>query len=317
MSCECSAATVVEARGKESDLPSQRRLLVIADDYGIGPNTSKAILELGRRHTVTGSVLLVNSPYAEEAVHQWRQARRPFEMGWHPNLTLDAPILPAKHLPSLTGPDGKFWSLGTFLRRLFLGRIKAAEVSAEFRAQLRRYVDLVGQIPSHVNSHQHVSIFAPVRRCLLDLLLEQKVVPYVRRVQEPWSMLWRVRGARKKRIFLNYVGRIASRELSQHQVPGNDWFAGITDPQWSRHATFFEHWLRHIPGQTVELMCHPGHADATLLGRDCFPGDGLLQRRVDEFALLSRPEFGQAVQQAGFCCVAPSQLLRDTLGHAA
>ena len=45
-----------------------RQLLVIADDIGIGPNTTAGILQLGGQGIVTGSVLLVNSPYAEEAV---------------------------------------------------------------------------------------------------------------------------------------------------------------------------------------------------------------------------------------------------------
>ena len=130
-------------------------------------------------------------------------------------------------------------------------------------------------------------------------------------------MLWQVRGARKKRAFLSYFGKITSRELAEHQVPGNDWIAGITDPPWVRRPDFFENWLRLIPGQTVELSCHPGHADATLLGRDCYPGDGLLQRRVDEFALLSRPEFFQAVEQAGFRSIAPGHLQRETARHAA
>ena len=93
-------------------MPSQRKLLVIADDFGIGPNTSRAILELAQRKVVTGSVLLVNSPYAEEGVQKWRQAGRPMELGWHPNLTLDMPILPAKRVPSLTRPDGTFGRWG-------------------------------------------------------------------------------------------------------------------------------------------------------------------------------------------------------------
>ena len=298
-------------------MASDKKLLVIADDFGIGPNTSRAILELAQRQVVTGSVLLVNSPYAADDVQKWRQAGRPMELGWHPNLTLDGPILPAKRVPSLTRPDGTFWPLGTFLRRLFMGRIHTDEIRLELRAQLQRFFELVGQPPTHVNSHQHVSIFHPVRQCLLDLVLEQRPVPYVRRVQEPWSMLWQVRGARKKRAFLNQFGRITGAQLAEHSVPGNDWVAGITDPPWVRRADFFENWLRIIPGQTVELSCHPGHADVTLLGRDCHPGDGLLQRRVDEFNLLSRPEFLQVVRQAGYYLVAPGKLQREMALHAA
>src|SRR5690349_18375441 len=49
-------------------MDARRQLLVIADDFGIGPETSHAILDLGRRGRVGGTVLLVNSPHAAEAV---------------------------------------------------------------------------------------------------------------------------------------------------------------------------------------------------------------------------------------------------------
>ena len=61
----------------------------------------------------------------------------------------------------------------------------------------------VGQPPRLVNSHQHVGIFSPVGEVLLDLLGRHKPQAYVRRVREPWGLLWRIKGARKKRAFLN------------------------------------------------------------------------------------------------------------------
>ena len=61
-----------------------RFLMVVADDFGIGPETSKAILELARDNVVTGTVLLTNSPYAEPAVKAWRAAGLSADLGWHP-----------------------------------------------------------------------------------------------------------------------------------------------------------------------------------------------------------------------------------------
>ncbi len=64
-----------------------RYLIVNADDFGIGPDTSKSILELASAGLITSTVLLVNSPHAEEAVRRWRQMGRIVELGWHPCLT--------------------------------------------------------------------------------------------------------------------------------------------------------------------------------------------------------------------------------------
>src|SRR5262249_32315898 len=145
-----------------------RALIVVADDFGIGPAVSQGILELAARGVVTSSVLLVNSPHAEAAVNAWRQAGCPLELGWHPCLTTDKPLLPPDHVPSLMAPDGSFWRLGRFVKRLFVSRIKSEEVQAELLAQYERFCELVGHPPTMVNMHHHVSLFQPVGFILLD-----------------------------------------------------------------------------------------------------------------------------------------------------
>ncbi len=296
---------------------NQRQLVVIADDYGIGPNTSTGILELARHGLLTGSVLLANSPYATTEVANWHKASRPMELGWHPNLTLDGPVLSPGRIPSLIDANGMFWSLGTFMKKLFIGRIKADEIAVELQAQLRRYMDLVGHPPRLVNSHQHIGIFSPVCQILLGLLQQYKPRAYVRRVQEPWRMIWHIKGARSKRTFLNLLGRSMSRRQEALSFPGNDWLGGITDPPYVKNPNFFENWLLTIPGEKVEMSCHPGYPDETLLGRDCETIDGMMQRRVDELHLLRRPEFLQAVSRAGFQLVTPTQFLESGVAHAA
>jgi chitin disaccharide deacetylase len=142
----------------------------------------------------------------------------------------------------------------------------------------------------------------------------------MRRVQEPWSMLRRIPGARKKRTLLTVLGRLEGRHQVQDGFPGNDCLAGITDPPWVRDAEFLARWLTQAPGRIVELACHPGHHDATLIGRDCTEHDGLVQRRVDELRLLQQPNFLEACREAGFMRVAPSELLARRMGglaHAA
>jgi predicted glycoside hydrolase/deacetylase ChbG (UPF0249 family) len=289
--------------------PPTRTLLVIADDFGIGPETTRGILDSAERSVLSGTVLLVNSPYAADAVDLWRRRGRPLELGWHPNLTLDSPILPLSSVPSLVAPNGCFWKLGAFLGQRLRGRIVACEIEDELRAQYRRFLELVGQPPAFVNTHQHIGLFQPVGPLLLDILADQRPRPVVRRVREPWSLLLRVPGARKKRILLNTLGRRAADLQETRGFPGNDWMIGITDPPWVRDSEFFPRWLRAVPGRLVELMCHPGHEDQTLLGRDAETTDGLIQRRVDEYERLAQPNFLAAVRDAGFVLRRPSELL--------
>lgn len=291
-------------------MDSQRYLVVVADDYGIGPATSRAILELAAGGRVTGAVLLVNAPFAEEAVRDWRRAGTPMELGWHPCLTLDRPILPARRVPSLVRPDGHFWPLAQFLRRWAAGRLRATEIAVEFRAQYARFVELIGQAPTIINSHQHVQLFPPVGDVLLSLLRGRRVRPYLRRVVEPWPLLARVPGARLKRTCLNVLGRRHARRQSAAGFPGNDALAGITDPACVEDPRFLARWLTRVPGRVVELACHPGYHDATLIGRDCAADDEYLRRRVRELELLRHASFDEACRAAGFVRVAPAELVR-------
>jgi hypothetical protein len=103
------------------------------------------------------------------------------------------------------------------------------------------------------------------------------------------------------------LGRIEARRQKHDGFPGNDWLAGTTDPEWVRDPEFFARWLTRVPGRVVELACHPGHFDTTLLGRDCTEHDGLAQRRVDELRLLDQPNFIAACRRARFTRVTPSE----------
>jgi predicted glycoside hydrolase/deacetylase ChbG (UPF0249 family) len=294
-------------------------LLVTADDYGIGPETSRAIRELGTLGAVTSTVLLVNSPYAEGDVDLWRRCGKPVEMGWHPCLTMDRPVLPAEQVPSLTDREGRFFSLGRLMARLGMGLVRYRELVAEFHAQWQRYLALVGQPPRMVNGHKHIHIFPRIGAALREVLLGQSLTPYLRQLGEPWALLRKVPGARVKRVFLSVLGKWAGRRQRRAGLPGNEILAGVTDPPWVKDGDFFARWLSRVPGDVVELMVHPGHRDETLLGRDCTPQDGQMERRVDEWALLRDPRFLESCRQAHFRLVTAEYWLRSRKGqpHAA
>jgi predicted glycoside hydrolase/deacetylase ChbG (UPF0249 family) len=289
-------------------MESARYLIVTADDFGIGPATTRGILELATLGRITATVLLVNSPYAEDAVRDWRLAGRPVELGWHPCLTIDQPVLPPQRVPSLVDCNGQFWRLSRFLFRLHMRRIVTAEVEDELRAQYRRFIDLVGTPPTVVNAHHHSQIFSPVERALATVCGEQVPLPYLRNVRDPWWTLLTVPGARWKRVLLSHLGRRSGFRQRYRGFWGNDSLAGITDPRCVEDTSFFARWLRRVPGKVVELTCHPGHFDSTLIDRDCSAADGQLQRRPTELRLLQETGFLTAVHDAGFTLISPSHL---------
>jgi predicted glycoside hydrolase/deacetylase ChbG (UPF0249 family) len=294
----------------------KRFLVIMADDFGIGPATSQGILELGREGAVTSTVLLVNSPHAESAVRAWRQAGAPLEVGWHPCLTLDRPVLPAWLVPSLVDHDGRFFSLGGLLRRLALGRIRPTEVAAELRAQWQRFVACVGKPPTVVNGHHHLHTFPLVGRVLRKLLAEQSPAPYLRRVREPWKALTGITGARCKRAFLHILGAGAARQQRLAGFPGNDWLVGLGSPAPLGGPERLLRWLNETPGEVVELTCHPGYPDETLPGRDQVRREELDHRLV-ELQMFRDPAFRQDCLRAGFTLAAPTEVAFHSLGRTA
>ncbi|MFO0807013.1 MAG: ChbG/HpnK family deacetylase [Gemmataceae bacterium] len=296
---------------------SDRLLVVVADDFGIGPETSRGILELGQQGRVTATVLLVNSPHTESAVAAWQRAGRPIELGWHPCLTLDAPLLPATDVPSLVDGEGNFWRLGAFLRRIMTGRIRAREVAAEFTAQYQRFVELVGRPPTVINSHQHVALFPPVGSALLHVLDPQQPRPFFRNNRESSTTLTQVPGARLKRSVLSTLGHRLGRRTARLGYAGCDVFLGVTDPANVADERFLVRWLSTAIGATMELMCHPGHDDETLVGRDCCRNDDCVSRRVREYHLLRLASFPEVCRRVGVRLVAPSELVRGRHRQAA
>jgi predicted glycoside hydrolase/deacetylase ChbG (UPF0249 family) len=286
---------------------SPRPLTIVADDYGIGRETSRGILDLAAEGRVTAAVLIVNAPDAHRAARAWLAAEPPADLGWHANLTIDRPILPPARVPSLVRHDGTFWTLAGFLRQASLGLIRGADVVAEWRAQYATFVDLVGRPPALVNSHQHVSLFPPCDAALLQVLREANARPYVRRVVESGGALARVPGARVKRATLSLLGRRAARRAAAAGLPGCDRLAGVTDPACVADEWFWDRWLGQLSRGSVEVCCHPGYRDETLVGRDCDDGDGLL-RRPREAALLRGPSFRAACDRAGLIPIRPSAL---------
>lgn len=288
---------------------TSRRLIVVADDYGIGPRTSAGIRRLCDIGAVTATVLLVNSPYAIDAVNQWQRARLDADLGWHPCLTIDAPVAAADTVRSLTTKDGRFPTLGRLMAWFILGRCRPSEIVKEFRAQLRRFHDLTGSWPAIVNSHHHIQVFPIVGAALRWVLREAGIRPYLRRIHEPWHTLRQIGGGRLKRMFLGSLGGPESRRQLADEFPGADVLAGITNPSCVRDPEFFGRWLRTVRGESVELTCHPGELDITLYGRDATRGDGNVERRVHELQLLSSDSFGKAVARNNFRLIRPSEFL--------
>ncbi len=209
-----------------------RRLVVNADDFGLTPGVSEGILAAHRHGIVTSTTVLVNRPVERDLLDRLRASG--MGVGLHVNLTFGRPLTRA---PSLTGGDG------CLLRdaRRAAARAEPREIEREIQAQIEAFERLLGDRPTHLDSHHHVGMLPPVAGILLGLAREGGL-PVRSQGEGP---------------------RGAARSAG---IPTPDHFFGEAGPEayWTVARTLRH--LRRLPHGCSEFMTHPGYFDDGLAG---------------------------------------------------
>lgn len=276
-----------DAIAAKSKFHTSAKLVVVADDFGIGPQVSRGILHLAKQRLLSASVLLVNSPFAQDGVNRWQNCGKPMTLGWHACLTMDAPILPSEHIPSLVDQRGRFYHLMTFVRRLSLGMISLNEIIAELEAQLTLFRDLIGEWPRIINGHHHVHEFPIVRRAMSVVLEKYGIRPYIRSVRpsifEDFSMSRII-----KRMGLCWLRSLSKNAYNEYMSTNGQLYGFINDCRPEQLIKKLYRHMKHANGYPIEWMCHPGYYDATLLGRDTNSTSDLCRREAELECLSNR-----------------------------
>lgn len=264
-----------------------RLLIVNADDYGLSPATSRGILAAWQDGIVTSTTVLVNFPWSAECA-AWLADAPGLGVGLHLNLTAGSPVLPAAEVPSLVGPEGGFVKNLWHLRH----RVRLPEVRREWEAQLRRFVEIVGRPPTHLDSHHHVHCLPNLAAVFVDLARAHGI-PAARALRPSdlpaadslWDRL-------STFVFRQYLRASAAR-LRQGGLRLPDRVL-LTD--FDRRLLL--RWLHELPDGLTELVCHPGYVDDELRRIS-----SRVEARPAELADLTAPEVRDLVREEGICLV--------------
>ncbi|MCA1846898.1 MAG: ChbG/HpnK family deacetylase [Actinobacteria bacterium] len=146
-----------------------RLLIVNADDYGLTPGISHGILRAHREGIVTSTSVLAIGPAYPKVSHLL--ADHP-ELGIGVHLAVvgeDPPLLSRAEVPTLFNRRGHLsetWS--GFLVRATMGRVDPRDICREFTAQLE-VVQELGLPITHLDAHQHLHLWPPMCKVVLDL----------------------------------------------------------------------------------------------------------------------------------------------------
>jgi predicted glycoside hydrolase/deacetylase ChbG (UPF0249 family) len=178
-------------------------LIVNGDDFGAGPGINLGIVEAHRLGILTSTSLLVNAERSEEAAALGRAAPK-LSVGLH------ADLLSELERPAV-GSQGLRESLCS---------------------QLSRFEELMGRLPTHLDSHHNVHLNPQVLPVFLELARKHGL---------PLRGNWPVRYFSK--FYGQWGGRTHLEQISVEKL-----------------ASMIE---TEIGEGFTELSCHPGHVDAS------------------------------------------------------
>lgn len=264
-----------------------RLLVVVADDFGLGVETSRGIIDAARDGPVTGTSTLVVAEACEASLPLLDNAPG-LELGLHVALTGGFRPVMATHASGFVGRDGRFGALAALFVACLTRRVSRAALREEIAGQAERLCRLAGRPPVYFDGHHHAHELPVIREVVAELA-QEGILPAVTRVTpEPESIRRSVPGDRFRRRVLDALGHRTASVFARHALRFNDaLFGTFVDPgrvdarefPWAVH-------LSHLPDAgVVEWMVHPGRPDPTLRGLDPYV-DG----RVVEWRALTAPE---------------------------
>ena len=263
-----------------------RQIRLIADDYGLAPGVSSAILDLIERGRLTGTGCMTGFPEWQEAAARIKPLRGRAAVGLH--LTLTDQI--AATGPSSLAPDGKLPRLASLALPLRRGRIDERDVHAELDAQYERFVEALAGPPDYIDGHQHVHFLPVVRNWFLALFAAAARNPALRGA----PALPGLDAAAAKIAAIATMAGGFNRSMQRAGFNVMTPLSGIYDwRQPEKFAATLRAAIDTLPEQGV-FMCHPGHVDGILRARDLMQGV-----REVEFNFLASDDFGASLERAG------------------
>ena len=218
---------------------ADRRIWLVADDYGISRAVNAAIRDLLERGAINAtSVMVVASGFDDSEAAKLNSLRADAAIGLH--LTLTAPFRPlSEGYAPLHG--GGFLSLRQTFLAAMLRRLSAAALTREIEAQVARFTAAFGRPPDFIDGHQHVHLFPRIGACLLSVARQSAPGAWVRqcgRVSPSFSD--------RKGVVLDLLSRHFRRLARAFGVRTNRAFAGTYD--FRSDANFADLFPRFLDG---------------------------------------------------------------------
>lgn len=242
------------------------KLIVNADDFGYSESVSAGILRAHRDGIVTATTFMTNAPDTEGAATLARAAPS-LDIGVHLVLTFDRPTGHVERYRTIVDKEGRFFRLNELLSR----DIDPQEALDEYRAQYHRTRELLGRVPTHLDTHHWVHDHPALEWAIGALARDTGAAVRIHSDEQRDRL--RAHGVRTPDHFV--------REFQHEGKVGVDALLTLLERLAPRAGV-------------TELMCHPGEPDEGLAKRS-----GYARERPTELATLTDPRVRAAVEDLG------------------
>lgn len=243
----------------------ERVLIVNADDFGLSKGQNYGIIEACRNGVVTSTTALVNGAAIDHAA-QLSRSTPELAVGMHFVLTLGEPL---SAMPGLTR-DGR---LGKWIwQQAEEDTLPLEEIAHELACQYRRFIDLFGHEPTHLDSHHHVHMIAPIYPIVAAFARDKGIAL---RIDRRW-----------RRRAVSISRRRAAAQASAASFMGKPSLRRCSCRRWTPQSP--------AVSAPSEVMCHPAFVDQTIMGSAyCYP-------RLGELDVLTSATLKAAVADRGY-----------------
>ena len=267
--------------------PTNRRLVITADDFGADASVNAAVEVAHREGVLTAASLMVSAPAASDAVA--RAKRMPgLGVGLHLVLVEGRPTLPAEAVPDLVERNGLFRTdmAKAGAAMFFLPHVRR-QLGREIEAQFAAFA-ATGLALDHVNAHKHFHLHPTIAGTVLEVGrrfgLRSARLPI-----EPANVLEGVEPMSGGRDWIvDPWARLARRRFRAAGLAVPDQVFGL---RWSGAVTASRllGLIEHLPTGLSEIYLHPGASED-------YPGSAPGYGYRDELAALLDPRVGAAAR---------------------
>ena len=256
-----------------------KRITLCADDFGMHPDVSDAIVRLAQHNRLSATSCLVTSPHWPQDCHKLRPLKKHMDTGLHLNFTEGAGL--SKHYHgALPGLKRMLWQSHCHI-------LSASQLEEEISAQLDCFCETFDASPDFIDGHQHVHHLPQVRDALLNVLTKKGLDNIWLRSTTP---MLHTSSLLKSRI-IEYSGARSFRKLfSRCGFTLNSGFAGVYSlSEKEPFAQLIAAWLKRLPDQGL-IMCHPSQPSSFEIEH--------LPARIKEFEFLMSGQFSELLDKS-------------------